>query len=110
LERYNIKIYFVEKLETSRRAFASLPVRKPSIAMWLMLERDKADDYVMATGETYSIREPLDVVFSYHDLDFHESVKFDPEYTPPSEVDVLLGDVTKPATCTAGDTRPSSVN
>ena len=64
-------------------------------AMWLMLQQEKPDDYVVATGETYSVRELLEVAFSFVDLDYREFVEFDTKYTRPSEVDVLLGDATK---------------
>ena len=64
-------------------------------AMWLILQQDKADDYVVATGETHSVREFLDEVFGYLGLDWHDHVKIDPRYFRPSEVDVLLGDATK---------------
>jgi GDPmannose 4,6-dehydratase len=64
-------------------------------AMWLMLQQEKPDDYVVATGETYTVRELLEVAFSFVDLDYREFVEFDTKYTRPSEVDVLLGDATK---------------
>ncbi len=64
-------------------------------AMWLMLQQDKPDDYVVATGETHSVRELLELAFSYFDLDYRDFVEFDTKYTRPSEVDVLLGDATK---------------
>jgi GDPmannose 4,6-dehydratase len=64
-------------------------------AMWMMLQRDKPDDYVVATGETYSVRELLELAFSSLGLDYREFVEFDPRYTRPSEVEVLLGDATK---------------
>jgi GDPmannose 4,6-dehydratase len=64
-------------------------------AMWLMLQQDKPDDYVVATGETYSIHELLEKAFSLVDLDYREFVDFDERYTRPSEVDVLQGDATK---------------
>jgi GDPmannose 4,6-dehydratase len=64
-------------------------------AMWLMLQQDKPDDYVVATGETHSVREFLEAAFSYVDLDFRDFVEYDPKYTRPSEVEVLLGDATK---------------
>jgi GDPmannose 4,6-dehydratase len=64
-------------------------------AMWLMLQQDKADDYVVATGETYSVRDFLEAAFSLLDLDYREFIEFDPRYTRPSEVEVLLGDATK---------------
>jgi len=64
-------------------------------AMWLMLQQDKPGDYVVATGETHSVRELLELAFSLVELDYHDFVEFDPKYTRPSEVDVLLGDATK---------------
>jgi GDPmannose 4,6-dehydratase len=64
-------------------------------AMWLMLQQPRADDYVVATGETYSVKELLELAFSLLDLDYHDFVEFDLRYTRPSEVDVLLGDATK---------------
>ncbi|HEY2588273.1 MAG TPA: GDP-mannose 4,6-dehydratase [Tepidisphaeraceae bacterium] len=64
-------------------------------AMWLMLQQDKADDYVIATGETHSVREFLDEVFGLLNLDWHEHVEIDPRYFRPSEVDLLLGDPAK---------------
>jgi GDPmannose 4,6-dehydratase len=64
-------------------------------AMWLMLQQDKPQDYVVATGETHSIHELLDVAFSHLQLDYRDFIEFNPKYTRPSEVDVLLGDATK---------------
>jgi GDPmannose 4,6-dehydratase len=64
-------------------------------AMWLMLQQDQADDYVVATGETHSVREFLEQAFGALDLDYREFVEFDTRYTRPSEVDVLLGDASK---------------
>jgi GDPmannose 4,6-dehydratase len=64
-------------------------------AMWMMLQQEKPDDYVVATGETYSVRELLELAFSFVDLDYRDFVEFDTKYTRPSEVDVLLGDATK---------------
>ena len=61
-------------------------------AMWLMLQQDAPDDYVVATGETHSVREFLDEVFGHLDLDWTEYVKKDPKYFRPTEVDFLLGD------------------
>jgi len=61
-------------------------------AMWLMLQQDKPADYVVATGETHSVREFLDEVFGHLDLDWSEYVKKDPKYFRPTEVDFLLGD------------------
>jgi GDPmannose 4,6-dehydratase len=64
-------------------------------AMWMMLQQEKPDDYIVATGETHSVREFLELAFSMLDLDYRDFVEFDPRYTRPSEVDVLLGDATK---------------
>ena len=64
-------------------------------AMWLMLQQNRPDDYVVATGETHSVREFLEIAFSQLGLDFRDFVEFDTRYTRPSEVDVLLGDATK---------------
>jgi GDPmannose 4,6-dehydratase len=64
-------------------------------AMWLMLQQEKPDDYVVATGETHSVRDFLELAFSSLDLDYRDFVEFDTKYTRPSEVDVLLGDATK---------------
>jgi GDPmannose 4,6-dehydratase len=64
-------------------------------AMWLMLQQDKPDDYVIATGEMYSVREFLDEVFGYLDLDWHKYVEVDKRYFRPTEVDVLMGDAAK---------------
>jgi len=64
-------------------------------AMWLMLQADQPDDYVVATGETRSVREFLDVVFTMLDLDWKEHVEIDPRYLRPTEVDHLLGDASK---------------
>ena len=60
-----------------------------------MLQRDQPRDFVVATGETHSVREFLEIAFGMLDLDYAEFVKFDPRYTRPSEVDVLLGDPTE---------------
>ncbi|MBD1922425.1 GDP-mannose 4,6-dehydratase [Microcoleus sp. FACHB-831] len=64
-------------------------------AMWLMLQQDQPDDYVIATGETYSIRQFLDVAFGYVKLDWHDYVEFDERYLRPAEVELLIGDPTK---------------
>jgi GDPmannose 4,6-dehydratase len=64
-------------------------------AMWLMLQQDKADDYVVATGEVHSVRELLEVAFSRLDLDYKQYVQIDPKYYRPSEVDYLQGDPAK---------------
>ncbi|MFH1371011.1 MAG: GDP-mannose 4,6-dehydratase [Planctomycetota bacterium] len=64
-------------------------------AMWLILQQDKPDDFVIATGVSHSVREFLDEVFGYLDLDWHKYVEVDPKYFRPAEVDVLQGDATK---------------
>jgi len=64
-------------------------------AMWLMLQQDQPDDYVIATGETHSVREFLDVAFEYAGLDPGKHVEVDPRYYRPAEVDVLVGDYGK---------------
>lgn len=64
-------------------------------AMWLMLQQDKPDDFVIATGETYSIREFLDIAFQYVGLDWNDYVAFDERYLRPTEVDLLIGDPSK---------------
>ena len=64
-------------------------------AMWLMLQQDKADDYVIATGETYSVREFLEEAFGYVNLDWKKYVEIDEKYFRPAEVDLLIGDASK---------------
>lgn len=64
-------------------------------AMWLMLQQDKPDDFVIATGKTATIREFLDLVFGHLDLDWNQYVEIDPRYFRPAEVDLLLGDASK---------------
>jgi GDPmannose 4,6-dehydratase len=64
-------------------------------AMWLMLQREQPDDYVVAMGETHSVREFLEEAFSYVGLDWQEYVKVDPKYFRPAEVDLLLGNPQK---------------
>jgi len=66
-------------------------------AMWLMLQQDKGDDYVIATGESHSVREFLGEVFAVLDLDWREHVEEDPYYFRASEVDALQGDASKAA-------------
>ena len=61
-------------------------------AMWMMLQQDKPDDLVIATGETHSVREFVERVFEKLDLDYHQYVEIDKRYFRPTEVDVLLGD------------------
>jgi GDPmannose 4,6-dehydratase len=63
--------------------------------MWRMLQHDEPDDFVLATGETHSVREFIEVAFAHVALDWEERVEIDPKYFRPSEVDVLLGDYSK---------------
>ncbi|BAY51798.1 GDP-mannose 4,6-dehydratase [Thermostichus vulcanus NIES-2134] len=67
-------------------------------AMWLMLQQEQPDDYVVATGETHSVREFLELAFGYVGLNWEDYVEFDPRYLRPTEVDLLLGDPTKAKT------------
>ena len=64
-------------------------------AMWLMLQHEKPDDYVIATGETHSVREFVELVFAKLDMDYRDYVEIDSKYFRPTEVDVLLGDSKK---------------
>jgi GDPmannose 4,6-dehydratase len=66
-------------------------------AMWLMLQQDMPDDYVIATGESHSVREFLEVAFARVGLDWEQFVDFDPRYYRPAEVDHLQGDASKAA-------------
>jgi GDPmannose 4,6-dehydratase len=67
-------------------------------AMWRMLQQDTPDDYVIATGESHSVRECLEVAFGALDLDYKKYVEIDPRYFRPTEVDHLLGDASKART------------
>ena len=64
-------------------------------AMWLMLQQDSSDDFVVATGETHTIREFLDEAFGHVNLDWKDYVKHDARYERPAEVDLLVGDASK---------------
>ena len=61
-------------------------------AMWLMLQQDDPQDFVIATGQSHSVREFLEEAFSYADLDWKEYVEIDPRYFRPTEIELLLGD------------------
>lgn len=65
------------------------------VAMWLMMNADRADDYVIATGETHSVREFLERAFGYLDLDWQKHVEIDQRYYRPAEVETLCGDASK---------------
>jgi len=67
-------------------------------AMWLILQQDKPDDYVVATGETHSVREFLEEAFTHVGLNWQDYVVVDPKYFRPAEVEFLLGDPTKART------------
>lgn len=64
-------------------------------AMWLMLQQDEPDDYVVATGETHSVRELVQTAFEYVNLDWEQYVVQDPRFMRPAEVDLLIGDPSK---------------
>ncbi len=64
-------------------------------AMWMMLQQPEADDYVIATGETHSVREFLELAFGYVNLDWQDYLEFDDRYLRPAEVELLIGDPTK---------------
>ena len=64
-------------------------------AMWLMLQQDKPEDYVISSGETHSVEEFLEEAFGYVDLDWRDYVVQDPRYMRPAEVDLLVGDSSK---------------
>ncbi|MGF1494855.1 MAG: GDP-mannose 4,6-dehydratase [Microcoleaceae cyanobacterium] len=64
-------------------------------AMWLMLQQDQPDDYVISTNETHSVKEFLEISFGHVDLNWQDYVKFDERYLRPAEVDLLIGDSTK---------------
>jgi len=64
-------------------------------AMWLMLQQDAPDDYVVATGETHAVRELVQVAFAHVGLDWERHVRIDPRFLRPAEVDLLIGDPTK---------------
>ncbi len=64
-------------------------------AMWLMLQQEKPDNYIVATGQAHSVRELIETAFSYLDLDYKEYVVIDRQYIRPAEVDLLIGDASK---------------
>ena len=63
--------------------------------MWLMLQQDQPDDYVVSTGETHSVREFCEVAFEHVNLDWQKYVVQDPAFMRPAEVDHLIGDPAK---------------
>jgi GDPmannose 4,6-dehydratase len=64
-------------------------------AMWLMLQQEEADDYVIATGETHTVQKLVEVAFNHAGLDWKKYVKLDPKFLRPAEVDLLIGDPSK---------------
>jgi GDPmannose 4,6-dehydratase len=64
-------------------------------AMWLMLQQEKADDYVIATGKTHSVRQLVETAFGHAGLDWQKHVRVDPAFLRPAEVDHLIGDASK---------------
>src|SRR6185503_8962546 len=64
-------------------------------AMWMMLQQDRADDFVIATGETHSVKDLVKVGFGHAGLDWEKQVKIDPRFLRPAEVDLLIGDPSK---------------
>ena len=64
-------------------------------AMWLMLQQDAPDDYVVATGETHHVEELVQTAFDHVGLDWHDYVVQDPRFMRPAEVDLLVGDPSK---------------
>lgn len=75
--------------------------------MWRMLQQDKPDDYVVATGQDHAVREFLDLAFSHVGLDYRDWVKFDPKLTRPADVAALLGDASKAQRILGWDNRVS---
>jgi GDPmannose 4,6-dehydratase len=63
--------------------------------MWRILQQDESNDFVLATGETHSVREFVEEAFTHVDLDWKEYVKHDSRYERPAEVDLLIGDASK---------------
>ena len=64
-------------------------------AMWLMLQQDESEDFVIATGKTYSVRDLVQIAFDYVNLNWEDYVVIDPKFVRPAEVDLLLGNSTK---------------
>jgi GDPmannose 4,6-dehydratase len=64
-------------------------------AMWLMLQQDRPDDYVVGTGQTHSVRELCEVAFDHLGLDYEDHVRVDPRFVRPADVDLLVSDPSK---------------
>ena len=76
--------------------------------MWLMLQQDQPDDYVVATGETHSVQEFCAEAFGPLGLDWQKYVQYDARYERPTEVDLLIGDSARPGGSSAGSRRCAS--
>jgi GDPmannose 4,6-dehydratase len=63
--------------------------------MWMMLQQDRPDDYVIASGKTHTVRELIEIAFGHVGLDWRQHAVQDPEFMRPAEVDLLLGDASK---------------
>ncbi len=80
---------------TSTRAATGASPATTCEAMWLMLQQDEPDDYVVATGETHTVQELVELAFAHVGLEWREHVVIDPVLKRPAEVDLLLGDASK---------------
>jgi GDPmannose 4,6-dehydratase len=78
--------------------------------MWMMLQQDKPDDYVIATGKTMERPRVRELAFGHAGLDYKDFVAFDPRYLRPAEVDLLLGDPPRPSGSSAGCPPPASTS
>ena len=78
--------------------------------MWLMLQQDQPEDFVLATGVEHTIRQFLDFAFGYLDLDWNEHVETDPKYLRPSEVHLLRGDASKAKQILGWEAKPAAAN
>ena len=76
-------------------------------AMWLMLQQDEPDDYVVATGETHSVRRFCEIAFGHVGLDWEDHVTIDEQFMRPAEVDLLIGDASKAKTMLGWEPRTS---
>jgi len=77
-------------------------------AMWRILQQDGGDDFVIATGETHTVREFAEAAFAHVDLDWKKYVKHDPRYERPAEVDLLIGDSAKAKKILVGNRKSDS--
>ena len=70
--------------------------------MWQMLQQEKPEDYVVASGQSHTVRELIEIAFGHVGLDWQKYTVQDPEFMRPAEVDLLLGDPPRPGACSAG--------